>query len=139
MVAPRTPTTAEAKAWARARVFSMDQPCSRPRMTTLVNASPAPTVSVTGVSPCGAILAIASDARAQVDLPEKPRAKSASEQEDGENSARHLLELGVRPGPAMGSLLKRVYEQQLDGTITTLDDAVEAAKGILRMEGDEPS
>jgi tRNA nucleotidyltransferase (CCA-adding enzyme) len=52
---------------------------------------------------------------------------------------RHLLELGIRPGPAMGSLLKRVYEQQLDGTITTLGDAVAAAKDILRMEGDEPS
>jgi tRNA nucleotidyltransferase (CCA-adding enzyme) len=44
---------------------------------------------------------------------------------------RHLLDLGVRPGPAMGRILKAVYEQQLDGAVTTLDDAVAAARRIL--------
>ena len=34
---------------------------------------------------------------------------------------RHLLELGVAPGPAMGTLLKAIYERQLDGEVTTLD------------------
>jgi tRNA nucleotidyltransferase (CCA-adding enzyme) len=28
---------------------------------------------------------------------------------------RHLLELGMTPGPEMGALLKRIYEKQLDG------------------------
>ena len=28
---------------------------------------------------------------------------------------RHLLDLGVPPGPRMGEILKAVYEQQLDG------------------------
>jgi tRNA nucleotidyltransferase (CCA-adding enzyme) len=37
---------------------------------------------------------------------------------------RHLLELGVKPGPEMGKLLKVVYERQLDGEITTLEEAI---------------
>ena len=33
---------------------------------------------------------------------------------------RHLLDLGVAPGPRMGEILQAVYEQQLDGAV---DDA----------------
>jgi tRNA nucleotidyltransferase (CCA-adding enzyme) len=44
---------------------------------------------------------------------------------------RHLLDLGVTPGPRMGELLKAVYEQQLDGAVTTLDDALAAARRTL--------
>ena len=44
---------------------------------------------------------------------------------------RHLLALGVRPGPRVGEILKAVYEQQMDGKVTTLDEAVEAAKRLL--------
>ncbi len=44
---------------------------------------------------------------------------------------RHLLDLGVRPGPRMGEILKAVYEQQLDGRVATLDDAIEAARQLL--------
>jgi tRNA nucleotidyltransferase (CCA-adding enzyme) len=44
---------------------------------------------------------------------------------------RHLLELGVAPGPRMGEILQQVYEQQLDGRIVTIDDAVAAARDIL--------
>ena len=44
---------------------------------------------------------------------------------------RHLLELGLSPGPRVGSILKVVYEQQLDGTVTTLEDAVAAARRAL--------
>ena len=32
------------------------------------------------------------------------------------------------PGPRVGEILKAVYEQQLDGTVTTLDEAIAAAK-----------
>ena len=39
---------------------------------------------------------------------------------------RHLLEAGVEPGPEMGRLLKRVYELQLDGEVTTRDQALSA-------------
>ena len=41
---------------------------------------------------------------------------------------RHLIELGVRPGPQMGVLLKEIYEQQLDGAITTVEEAVARAR-----------
>ena len=44
---------------------------------------------------------------------------------------RHLLALGLPPGPRVGEILKAVYERQLDGTVTTLDDALAAAKRIL--------
>jgi tRNA nucleotidyltransferase (CCA-adding enzyme) len=41
---------------------------------------------------------------------------------------RHLLDLGVAPGPRMGVILRAVYEQQLDGAVTTLDEALAAAR-----------
>jgi tRNA nucleotidyltransferase (CCA-adding enzyme) len=44
---------------------------------------------------------------------------------------RHLLGLGVRPGPRVGVILKAVYEQQLDGKVTTLDEAIAAAAPLL--------
>lgn len=40
---------------------------------------------------------------------------------------RHLLALGMQPGPNLGRVLKEVYELQLDGKITTLEDAINAA------------
>ena len=45
---------------------------------------------------------------------------------------RHLLKLGLTPGPEVGRILKAVYEQQLDGHVTTLDEAVDAARRIIR-------
>lgn len=44
---------------------------------------------------------------------------------------RHLLPLGVAPGPQMGRILKAVYELQLDGRVTTLDEALAAARLLL--------
>jgi tRNA nucleotidyltransferase (CCA-adding enzyme) len=44
---------------------------------------------------------------------------------------RHLLELGATPGPRVGEVLKAVYEQQLDGQVTTIDQAIEAARRIM--------
>jgi tRNA nucleotidyltransferase (CCA-adding enzyme) len=44
---------------------------------------------------------------------------------------RHLIDLGVAPGPAMGVLLKDVYERQLDGEVTTLEQAIAAARARL--------
>ena len=37
---------------------------------------------------------------------------------------RHLIELGMTPGPKFKQILDAVYELQLDGKITTLEDAV---------------
>ena len=47
---------------------------------------------------------------------------------------RHLLALGVRPGPGVGSILKQVYERQLDGAVTTLEEATAAARALLQKE-----
>ena len=44
---------------------------------------------------------------------------------------RHLLELGLKPGPRVGEILKAVYEQQMDGTVTNLEQAIAAAKAQL--------
>ena len=41
---------------------------------------------------------------------------------------RHLLEIGVQPGPDMGKLLKKIYEKQLDGEVTTLEEGLAWAK-----------
>ena len=45
---------------------------------------------------------------------------------------RHLLALGLTPGPKVGEILKQVYEKQLDGEVRTVDEAVEAARRLLR-------
>ena len=45
---------------------------------------------------------------------------------------RHLLELGVPPGPGMGEILKAVYELQLDGVVASLDQARERAAAMLQ-------
>jgi tRNA nucleotidyltransferase (CCA-adding enzyme) len=47
---------------------------------------------------------------------------------------RHLLDLGVSPGPRMGEILRQVYEAQLDGSVTTLENAVNRARAILSEE-----
>jgi tRNA nucleotidyltransferase (CCA-adding enzyme) len=44
---------------------------------------------------------------------------------------RHLLELGVPPGPRMGEILKQVYELQLDGVVADLPTAIERAKDVI--------
>ena len=44
---------------------------------------------------------------------------------------RHLLAIGIAPGPAMGEVLRAVYEQQLDGVVTTLDEAAAAARALI--------
>jgi tRNA nucleotidyltransferase (CCA-adding enzyme) len=51
---------------------------------------------------------------------------------------RHLLDLGVAPGPRMGEILRAVYERQLDGTVVTLDDARAAAGEALAAASPSP-
>ena len=45
---------------------------------------------------------------------------------------RHLLDLGMKPGPDMGALLKQVYEKQLDGEIRTTEEGIALAAQMLR-------
>jgi tRNA nucleotidyltransferase (CCA-adding enzyme) len=44
---------------------------------------------------------------------------------------RHLLELGLKPGPHVGEILKAVYELQMDGSVTNLDEAIAAARRLI--------
>jgi tRNA nucleotidyltransferase (CCA-adding enzyme) len=44
---------------------------------------------------------------------------------------RHLLELGVQPGPRMGQLTRAVYEMQLDGRVRTLEQAIGEARKLV--------
>jgi tRNA nucleotidyltransferase (CCA-adding enzyme) len=44
---------------------------------------------------------------------------------------RHLLALGLKPGPRVGQILKAVYEQQLDGRVANLDEAIAAARRFV--------
>jgi tRNA nucleotidyltransferase (CCA-adding enzyme) len=44
---------------------------------------------------------------------------------------RHLLALGLTPGPRVGEILKAVYEQQLDGAIKNLEEAIAEAKKMI--------
>ena len=46
---------------------------------------------------------------------------------------RHLLELGVEPGPGMGAILKQVYERQLDGRVTSIEEGIQSAREILGL------
>jgi tRNA nucleotidyltransferase (CCA-adding enzyme) len=47
---------------------------------------------------------------------------------------RHLVELGVEPGPRMGEITKAVYEMQLDGRVRDLEEATEAAKKFISTD-----
>jgi tRNA nucleotidyltransferase (CCA-adding enzyme) len=44
---------------------------------------------------------------------------------------RDLIALGVAPGPEVGRVLRAVYERQLDGAVTTLEEARAEARRIL--------
>ena len=47
---------------------------------------------------------------------------------------RHLLAMGLKPGPRVGEILREVYERQLDGFITTLEQGIQAAQEIMENE-----
>ena len=44
---------------------------------------------------------------------------------------RHVLALGVKPGPEVGEILRQVYEKQLDGEVRTTDEAIDLARNIV--------
>ncbi|MFN2516809.1 MAG: CCA tRNA nucleotidyltransferase [Pyrinomonadaceae bacterium] len=47
---------------------------------------------------------------------------------------RHLLEMGMTPGPKVGEITRAVYEMQLDGRVNSLDDAKNAARTMLSAD-----
>ena len=62
----------------------------------------------------------------ELDVQEKPPAPILQ--------GRHLLELGLDPGPRIGEITKAVYEMQLDGRVRTLDEAKEVAKEMMSTD-----
>ncbi len=51
---------------------------------------------------------------------------------------RHLLALGLSPGPRIGEITRAVYEMQLDGRVTGLEEALAAARLLLDQSGKGP-
>jgi tRNA nucleotidyltransferase (CCA-adding enzyme) len=47
---------------------------------------------------------------------------------------RHVLSLGIEPGPRVGTILTAVYERQLDGEVTTLDEALAVARQLVARD-----
>jgi len=47
---------------------------------------------------------------------------------------RHLMEMGLSPGPRMGEITRAIYEMQLDGRVTSLDEARNAAQTLLSAD-----
>jgi tRNA nucleotidyltransferase (CCA-adding enzyme) len=50
---------------------------------------------------------------------------------------RDVLALGVQPGPEVGRVVRAVYERQLDGMVTTLEEA--RAEARMMLESDDHS
>lgn len=44
---------------------------------------------------------------------------------------RHLLKMGIKPGPRIGEITRAVYEMQLDGRVSSLEEAKAAAQSII--------
>lgn len=44
---------------------------------------------------------------------------------------RHLLDMGLRPGPQIGEITREVYMRQLKGDVTTLEQAQAAARTLM--------
>jgi tRNA nucleotidyltransferase (CCA-adding enzyme) len=49
---------------------------------------------------------------------------------------RHLLEMGLQPGPRVGEITRAVYEMQLDGRVQSLEEAKEAAGVLIISDND---
>jgi tRNA nucleotidyltransferase (CCA-adding enzyme) len=48
---------------------------------------------------------------------------------------RHLIEMGIAPGPRIGEITRAVYEMQLDGRVPDLEEAKAIARQILEGGG----
>lgn len=51
---------------------------------------------------------------------------------------KDLIGMGLKPGPLFGSLLDAVYEEQLEGTLRSREDALEYVKNLLRNDRGQP-
>jgi tRNA nucleotidyltransferase (CCA-adding enzyme) len=46
---------------------------------------------------------------------------------------RHLLEMGLTPGPLIGEITQAVYEMQLDGRVRSLEEAIKEAERLVDL------
>jgi len=44
---------------------------------------------------------------------------------------RHLIEMGAKPGPNFSRILSAIYEAQMDGEVSTLEEAQAKARSLL--------
>jgi len=49
---------------------------------------------------------------------------------------RHLLEMGLKPGPAIGRITNAIWIEQLKGNVTTLDEAKAAVQKMIDAQND---
>jgi tRNA nucleotidyltransferase (CCA-adding enzyme) len=49
---------------------------------------------------------------------------------------RHLMAIGMAPGPNMGRVLREIYEKQLDGDVTTVEEGLTLARGSYLFSTD---
>ncbi len=52
---------------------------------------------------------------------------------------RHLIELGLAPGPEFGQLLEACFERQLDGEFDTLDRGIDCARALIAAAARTPA
>jgi tRNA nucleotidyltransferase (CCA-adding enzyme) len=52
---------------------------------------------------------------------------------------RHLIELGLTPGPQFKKILDAVYEMQLDGNVSSVDEAIAVAKEMTGGQNSIPT
>jgi len=48
---------------------------------------------------------------------------------------RHLIDLGMKPGPDFGPILDQLFERQLDGEFCTVEQGIEIVRSISAQEG----
>lgn len=51
---------------------------------------------------------------------------------------RHLIDLGMKPGPEMGTVLSKVFDMQIDGRVKDLEGAIDAARGFMKESRNSP-
>ncbi|HXX93192.1 MAG TPA: polynucleotide adenylyltransferase, partial [Planctomycetota bacterium] len=62
------------------------------------------------------------------------RARSLGVQKEGPKPillGRHVLAMGLSPGPRIGEITEAVYQLQLEGEVRTLEEAQAAARRLL--------
>jgi tRNA nucleotidyltransferase (CCA-adding enzyme) len=50
---------------------------------------------------------------------------------------RHLIELGLEPGPDFGPLLQRCFDAQIEGEINSMEEGIKFARGLLESSAKE--